>query len=172
MKRMGKGGQGLPLTTIVIAILVVVVLIVLVAFFLGGSTQITDTIKRVFFGTTAGYDLNLAIQTCQSRCDSARDLPALSRPKHAYCTSSLAVDYNPVDGEADFVKVNNKKRTVKYYCPPQGYYTNAPTQYQPGGTGQVGFLDISCELEETFQCERPSGFGSTMVGPPLPPPGA
>jgi len=121
-----KGQEGLPLSTIIVAILVVIVLVVLVAFFLGGSTALTDAIKRVFFGTTAGYDLALAIQTCESRCDIAQGMPAFSRADGAYCKTSIAVDKDPVDGEADFYRdeSTNKKTTVKYYCPPSGRYTS------------------------------------------------
>lgn len=164
---MDKKGQGLPLTTIILAILVVVVLIVLIAFFLGGSSSIFDSIKRVFFGTTAGYDLNLAIQTCQSRCESAKELPSLAKPKHAFCTSSLAVDYSPVDGEADFVKDGNKKKTVKYYCPPKDPFynklANVPSSYPEDQKGEIGFLNIPCEIE--VECERPTGWPKGVQQP-------
>lgn len=167
MKKMNKKGAEMTLTTIVAAILVVVVLIVLVAFFLGGSTAITDTIKRIFFGTTAGYDLNLAIQTCQSRCEAAKDLAETQRARHAYCTSSLTVDRSPVDGEADYIKVSGKKRTVKYFCPPTGYYTNVPNIYagSPDSTADIGFLDVSCG---EFACETPAVFSKGIIGPPAP----
>ena len=169
MKKMGKKGQGLPLTTIIIAILVVVVLIVIVAFFLGGTASITDTIKRVFFGTTAGYDLNLAIQTCQSRCEAAKELPATARTGHAYCQSGLAVDRNPIDGEADYVEIEKKKRTVKYYCPPVDDYRSLPlggAYSGPASKSNIGFLDIGCDLGTDFKCELPTDWPT--AGPSIP----
>lgn len=162
MKRVNKKGQGLPLTTIIIAILVVVVLIVLVAFFLGGSSAITDTIKRVFYGTTAGYDLNLAIQTCQTRCDQLKDLPVDLRKNHAFCQSSLGVDKMPVDGEADFVRVSGKKKSVKYYCPHADKYEGgAPSSYRGAESDPpFGFLEVDCEFDQL--CARPADFSAQV----------
>jgi len=123
---MNKKGQGLPLTTIIIAILVVVVLIVIIAFFIGGSTQLTDSIKRVFFGTTAGYDFNLALETCQSRCDLAKDMPITNAQENsAYCQTPLQVDKSPIDGEADYAMDGKTKKTIKYFCPPKDRYYDA-----------------------------------------------
>ncbi len=119
---MNKKGQELPVTTIIVIILVVVVLVVIVAFFLGGTSSLTTQVKRIFFGTTAGYDLTLATQTCADRCEQAKNLPTANRGKSAFCTSPLAVDMNPLDGEADYYTEGGKKITVKYYCPDSEVY--------------------------------------------------
>ena len=111
--KIAKRGQGLPLTTIIIAILVVVVLVVLVAFFLGGTTSITRGIKSLFFGTTAGTDLTIAIETCRNRCDQAQTLPNDDLKKNsAYCKTPFHIDFDK-DGEVD---VDEKGEPVEYYC--------------------------------------------------------
>lgn len=113
---MNKRGQGLTLNTIIIAILVVIVLVIIVAFFLGGMTGLTRSIRSVFFGTTAGTDMALAVQTCQTRCDQAKLLPVDLREKSAYCTAYFNIDEDN-DGEAEFVMGDGKKKIhVSYYC--------------------------------------------------------
>ncbi len=95
-----KKGEGLPLNTIIVAIMVVVVLVVIVSFFLGGATGITNTIKRVFFGTTAGTDLTLAVETCRQYCSQAEGLPKELQGTSAYCKQNFNIDEDR-DGEAD-----------------------------------------------------------------------
>lgn len=153
---MNKKGQELPVTTIILIILVVVVLVVIVAFFLGGTSTLTGTIKRIFFGTTAGYDLTLATQTCTDRCEQAKNLPSDLRGKSAYCKSALNVDFKPVDGEADFYRDKrdqNKKKPIRYYCPPDtAYQTTLPPNTDEG----YDLLGITCDLGEGVRCENPT----------------
>ena len=117
---MQKKGQGLPLTTIVIAILVVVVLVVIVAFFLGGTTGLTNTIKRVFFGTTAGTDQTLAVETCRQYCDQAETLPDSLHATSPYCKQTFRLDTDR-DGEADYETKDGKKTFKEWNC----YNTNS-----------------------------------------------
>jgi hypothetical protein len=127
-----KRGQGLPLSTVIIAILVVLVLIVLVGFFLGGTTGLTNTIKTIFFGTTAGTDKVLAIQTCDQRCNQAQVLSEADRPKSAFCTRSFNIDDNS-DGQAEFYDVGDgTTKYVRFYC-------NVPKD-----TGVVKSLKVTC----------------------------
>ena len=148
---MNKKGQDLPVTTIIVIILVVVVLVVLIAFFLGGTSSLTTQVKRIFFGTTAGYDLTLATQTCADRCEQAKNLPSAVRSRSAYCISSLAVDMNPLDGEADYDTSGGKKTTIKYYCPPASNYAS-PTII---GDAIHKSLEVPCDLGTEFQCSGP-----------------
>lgn len=160
---MNKKGQDLPVTTIIVIILVVVVLVVVIAFFLGGTSTLTTQVKRIFFGTTAGYDMTLAIQTCADRCEQAKNLPAAVRGRSAYCLSSLAVDKEPIDGEADyFTPPGGKKTTVKYYCPSSDVI--------PGFTTDDlnKLLDVSCDLGGDATCIPPTTSArpsSTNTGP-------
>src|SRR3989338_9129405 len=104
---MAKRGQSLPLNTIIIAIIVVVVLIAILTFFLSGTSGLTRTIRSVFYGTTAGTDKVLAVQTCEQRCEQAKNMPATIRKNAAYCTSSFNIDEDS-DGEADYVSRDDK----------------------------------------------------------------
>ncbi len=144
---MNKKGQDLPVTTIIVIILVVVVLVVVIAFFLGGTSSLTTQVKRIFFGTTAGYDLTLATQTCADRCEQAKNLPIGVRPRSAYCISSLAVDMNPLDGEADsYIDSGGKKKTKNYYCPSSdmapGFSTDSSKE----------LLNVPCDLGDGVTC--------------------
>ncbi len=125
-----KRGQGLPLTTIIIAILVVVVLVVLVAFFLGGTTSITRGIKSLFFGTTAGTDLTIAVETCRNRCDQAQTLPSDTLKRNsAYCKTPFHMDYDK-DGEVD---VGDNGEPIEFYC------------WDDRLMGSTGCADVSCK---------------------------
>ena len=108
-----KKGQGLPLNTVIVAILVVLVLIVLVAFFLGGTTGLVKTVKKVFFGTTAGTDMSLAYESCKQYCLQAEGLPNTTWEKSAYCTKSFEIDSDN-NGEADLC--DDKEKYARYYC--------------------------------------------------------
>jgi len=138
MKR-GKRGQGLPLNTIVLAILVVVVLVVIVAFFLGGTTGLTRTIRGIFFGTTAGTDLTIAIETCKARCDQATLLPMDLQKSSAFCMQPFHIDKDG-NGEAEFNTVGGKKVYDEFYC---GDYALAKFG------GDVELLSVPCE----FSCQ-------------------
>src|SRR3989344_849776 len=89
---MNKRGQSLPLNTLIIIILVVIVLIVVAIFFLGGTSSLSRTIRSIFFGTTAGTDLSLALEICEQRCEQAKDLPVTLRPGSAYCAQTFDID--------------------------------------------------------------------------------
>ena len=131
---MNKKGQGLPLTTIIVAILVVVVLVVIVAFFLGGTTGLTNTIKRVFFGTTAGTDLSLAVEACRNHCDRAASLPKSLQGSSAYCTTKFRIDKDG-SGEADSVGEGDSRQFIDWYCWNVGQ--------GPGGNAVQGFEDYA-----------------------------
>mgnify|MGYP001558648144 CR=1 FL=1 len=158
-KRIHTKGQGLPLTTIVIAILVIVVLVVLVAFFLGGATGVTRGIKRIFFGTTAGTDLTVAVENCRQYCEQAKVLPENLRTSSAYCTQYFNIDNNG-DGEAEFDSKSGKttKETSKglkvydrWYCwgAPEGVTETVQGESQSVKTHS---LDISCSALGDTKC--------------------
>lgn len=110
-----KRGQGLPLTTIIIAILVIVVLIVLVTFFFSGSTTITRSIRSIFYGTTAGTDMTLAVENCRFYCDQAKSLEADQVKSSAYCTKYFAIDQDN-SGEADYNDDQKKDTYLRFFC--------------------------------------------------------
>jgi len=137
----GKKGQGLPLTTIILFIIVVVVLVMIIAFFLGGTTTITNTIKNIFFGVTAGTDKTLAIENCRQYCDQSLVQPAAStRKSSVYCTQYFKIDNNG-DGEADYDLIDNKKEYHRWYCWP-GAESGKPS----GFSGEVHSLQVPCDL--------------------------
>jgi len=109
----GKRGQGLPLNTVIVAILVVLVLVVIVAFFLGGTGGITQTVQRIFFGVTAGTDIDVASRTCEQYCQQAKG-SSVNVIDSAFCKKTFAIDWD-FDGEADFCAGNPEKR-AKFHC--------------------------------------------------------
>ena len=115
-----KRGQEFSLNTIVIAIIVVVVLIVVVSFFLFGFKGLTDRVKSIFFGTTAGTDRTLAIQQCNNFCDQAALLTSEALVKSSpYCTYSFKIDADN-NGEAEVVAGTDPKQYVDFYCTRNG----------------------------------------------------
>ena len=106
---MNKRGQGLPLNTLIIIILVVLVLIVVAIFFLGGTSSLSESVRRIFFGTTAGTDINLAREICENRCAAAQTAP--SPGDSAYCKTPFELDTDG-DGKAD----TDASGYIKYYC--------------------------------------------------------
>lgn len=115
-KRQSKKGLELSLNTIVIAVIVIVVLVAVVTFFLFGFKGLSDRVKIIFFGTTAGSDMVFAQQQCATYCDRAALLPIGVRSTSPYCTQFIYIDTDN-DGEAQFVKgEEGKKQYVKYYC--------------------------------------------------------
>lgn len=98
---MNKKGQGLPLETIIVAILVIIVLVLVVTFFLGGFAGLTNRVKDIFFGTTAGSSTTLAVQNCRTYCEQAQLLPSVTLKENSpYCSTEIKVDTDN-DGEAD-----------------------------------------------------------------------
>lgn len=127
---MNKKGQGLPLNTVIVAILVILVLVVVVIFFLGGMSGLTSKIKTMFFGTLAGTDETIAVQTCETRCEQVKLLPTtIARRNSAYCDSPFNIDANN-DGEAD--KVDDEY--IKFYCFP----------FDGGDSGSEQSLNVDC----------------------------
>ena len=92
---MNKKGQGLPMNTVVIAIIVIVVLILVVTFFFGGFSNLTERIKGVLYGGTAGMSETLALQSCERYCDN---LKLRSDPQDAAVNSNYC---NPMDVDLD-----------------------------------------------------------------------
>ena len=129
-----KKGQALSLNTIVIAVIVVVVLIVVVSFFLFGFKGLTDQVKKVFFGTTAGTDRTLAIQQCENFCGQLDLLPAIAVGESPYCSFSFNIDTDN-DGEAQIVPGSDPKRYVDYSCTSR---TGAET------------LNVNCVVRKDF----------------------
>ena len=109
---MNKRGQGLPMNTVIVAILVIVVLVVVVVFFLGGFAGLSSKVKAIFYGTTAGTDLTLAVQTCESRCEQAMLLPKSTLGASAFCNAPFYLDTDN-DGEA---QKDADGKFVNYYC--------------------------------------------------------
>src|SRR3989344_750301 len=94
---MNKRGQELSLNTLIVIILLVIALVVIAVFFLGGTSSLSRSIRSIFYGTTAGTDLNLALQTCEQRCEAAKNLPsdpADLRKESAYCKVPFNIDRN------------------------------------------------------------------------------
>lgn len=148
--RLSKRGQGLPLTTIIIAIMVIVVLIVIVTFFFSGSTSITDSIKRVFYGTTAGTDLALATENCKAYCQQAEGLAPEQRDTSPYCTKFFLIDKDN-SGEADYDPDLGEDKVRKYdhyYCNPTG------VGGRDDGGSKVESVGVSCSFSEPdkFTC--------------------
>lgn len=91
---MNKRGQGLPLNTLIIIILVVIVLIVVAIFFLGGTSSLSKTVRGIFFGTTSGTDLSLAVEQCNNHCSLVESLPSTSWHLSGYCITTYDIDGN------------------------------------------------------------------------------
>ncbi|MBS3108896.1 hypothetical protein J4409_03430 [Candidatus Woesearchaeota archaeon] len=129
-RKNNKKGVELSLNTIIIAIIVIIVLVVVLALFLFGFKGLSDKIKVVFFGTTAGFDKTLALQTCANRCDQASLWPKNTRLDSPYC-SSFYMDENN-DGVAE----KEGDVFVSYYC-YKGTNIN---------TGNPRFLNVECTV--------------------------
>ena len=100
---MNKRGAELPLSTLIVIILVVSVLIVVAVFFLGGTSKLSESIRNIFYGTTAGTDVSLARTICDQRCDAAQGLGLDVAKNTAYCTSKFNIDKTN-DGKIDTSK--------------------------------------------------------------------
>src|SRR3989344_1118228 len=115
-KRSDKKGMELSLNTIIIAIIAIILLVSVVSFFFFGFKGLTDRIKSIFYGTTAGYDMVLAQQTCNSYCQNAALLPENLRKDSPYCTYPLLIDRDN-SGEADREQPNDLKSAYKkFFC--------------------------------------------------------
>ena len=117
-KRSDRKGMELSLNTIIIAIIAIILLVSVVSFFFFGFKGLTDRIKSIFYVTTAGYDMVLAQQTCNSYCQNAALLPEDLRKDSPYCTYPLFIDEDN-NGEADReIKNDPKSPYKKFTCFP------------------------------------------------------
>ena len=116
---MNKKGAELPLNTLIVVILVVIVLIVVSVFFLGGTSSLSRSIRNIFYGTTAGTDVNLAVEICRNRCQDALALPTSPesiRKNSAYCKSPFELDLDN-DGKAELEDPSDPNpATKKFKC--------------------------------------------------------
>lgn len=113
---MNKRGQGLPINTVIIAILVIVVLVIIIVFFLGGFAGLSTKMKSVFFTSTAGTDLTLAVSSCETRCEQAELLPDTLKQTSAFCKAPFHLDTKG-KGEADKHLSGDKLgKPVEYFC--------------------------------------------------------
>lgn len=139
--KMDTKGLELSINTIIILVMVLVALVVIVTFFLGGFSNLTDSVKRIFFGTTSGYDRTLAIQNCDSFCEQLKSLNLGTTEEinqraseSAYCKSSFNIDTDN-DGNADTL----------FYC----IETAIPTIVQQENTNTPSHLDVECNIGAT-----------------------
>ncbi|HLC71957.1 MAG TPA: hypothetical protein VJH37_00070 [Candidatus Nanoarchaeia archaeon] len=155
---MSRKAQGLPLNTVILAILVVLVLLVVGAFFLGGTSGISKTIRGIFYGSTAGQDRVFAVQTCNQRCDSLKLLPTSALPDSAYCKQTFSIDTDN-NGEAEFVSSSDPKQYIKYYC--HNKKSIEPTSES---------LDAPCVLDNGDGPDKfcVSGYKPTIPKPTIP----
>ena len=146
---MDKRGVDLTLNTVILGILVVLVLLVVVTFFVGGTTQMVNMVRGIFFGTTAGTSETLAVQTCNNRCDKALLLATdPSRMNSAFCTQQFELDKNS-DGEADYTMVEGKKVLEEFYCP-----VDLPVNPKVEGA-KINSLGVPCEFS-CKDCKKPA----------------
>src|SRR3989338_2996526 len=129
-KRSDKKGMELSLNTIIIAIIAIILLVAVVSFFLFGFKGLTDRIKVIFYGTTAGTDIVLAQQTCNSYCQNAALLPENIREGSPYCKHTFFIDEDN-NGEADKDAGNNY---IKYTCFPDTDTISVPCTVKVGAT--------------------------------------
>ena len=141
-KRQSKKGLELSINTIIILVLVVLVLVIVAVFFTGTTGKLTDQIKSIFFGSTAGYDKSLAIQNCETYCDQLQVYTENVQDRalsSAYCTQSFLVD---TDGDG--------KANTRFYCnkesvnPPSDAARGVTDSKPLGVTCSVGGVPITC----------------------------
>ncbi len=142
-----KKAQGMPMNVIIIAIIVLVVLVIVIAFFAGGFTSIGNKIRDLFGGRVQGQALDIAIQTCQDACETARTFPLSAQPSSNYCNAVQIVDLDS----------NLNTPPEKVACSPTA--TNAaaktteaslsPSEKSRGITANDGHLNVECEVSCT-----------------------
>ncbi|MEK6948063.1 MAG: hypothetical protein AABX19_02355 [Nanoarchaeota archaeon] len=132
-----KKAQSMPMNVIIVGIIVLVVLVIIVAFFAGGFTSLGNKFKDIFSGQAGGQALDLAIQTCQSSCESSLNLPSSSQAKSSYCTASYVVDTDS----------NPSTAPEKVKC---GSVSNADLTISPSeekrGIKKVSDLGVECAV--------------------------
>ncbi|MBI2040828.1 MAG: hypothetical protein HYT16_01875 [DPANN group archaeon] len=88
-----KKAQGLPLTTIAIAILVILTLVVVALFVTGGFSRVFGAGAKVTSGGAGSVDADRA--ACQSFCTQALQSPTAAIFKNSgYCKKVLKADLN------------------------------------------------------------------------------
>ncbi|MEK6826348.1 MAG: hypothetical protein AABX90_01830 [Nanoarchaeota archaeon] len=129
---MNKKGAELPLNTVIIIVLVVIVLLVVAFFFLGGTSNLSKSVRSIFFGATAGTDLSLAREICEQRCQAAASVPTGGRT--AYCDTPFYLDLDN-DGKAE---VGTENKPISHYCNPSGGTSEINVQCQYGDCSEGG----------------------------------
>ncbi|HIH25521.1 hypothetical protein J4476_00230 [Candidatus Woesearchaeota archaeon] len=132
-----KKGQSMPMNVIIVGIIVLVVLVIIVAFFAGGFNSLGNKFKDIFSGQAGGQALDLTIQTCQSSCENAQNLPGSSQAKSSYCTSTYIVDTDS----------NPSTAPEKVKC---GSVSNADltisSSEEKRGVVKTGDLGVECDI--------------------------
>lgn len=108
-----KKAQGLSLNVVILAILVLLVLIVLAAFFLGGTSKLTSEMKSIFGISTAGTDIQIALEACKQYCGTGSAWADNLKSNSPYCKKTFNLDLNG-DGEAE--QCPQEGRYVAYHC--------------------------------------------------------
>lgn len=132
-----KKAQGMPMNVIIIAIIVLVVLVILIAFFAGGFSSVVNKVRDLFGSQTSGQTRDIAIQTCQTLCDTAITLPSDSQSNSGFCTQTYVVDHDS----------NPETKPVRMSCTP---ITITQTDedlrrgIEPGGDLTVGCPSVKC----------------------------
>lgn len=122
---MTKKAQGLPLTTIAIAILVFLTLVVIALFITGGFSKVFGVGAKVTSGGAGSVDADRA--ACQSLCTQALQSPtALTFKSSSYCKKVLKADFN---GDGDLGDKDAATNTIlenNFRC------WDAPVEYSVG----------------------------------------
>ena len=127
-----KKAQGMPMNVIIIAIIVLVVLVIIIAFFAGGFSSIVGKVRDTFSGAS-GQAKDLAIQNCQSLCESAGNLPTESQPQSSYCTSSFLIDDDS----------NSETKPARMSC-ASGVTPELTAEDNRKGVTKTSSLSVSC----------------------------
>ena len=99
---MRKKGELLGAPTLVVIIISILILAALALTFTGGWTTLSQKIKDIFGGTTAGTDYALALEQCETYCQQASGMTDTQKANSAFCTKEFHIDSDN-DGTADKV---------------------------------------------------------------------
>ncbi|MDO8628811.1 MAG: hypothetical protein Q7R56_03580 [Nanoarchaeota archaeon] len=132
--KLSKRGVELPSSTIIVFVLLAIALAVLAYFFLTGAARTTGTISDIFKSSTAGVSRDLAIETCNQRCDKIQDYSLTTARLSAFCTGSFKIDSNG-NGQPDMYldTKTDKNLPIQYYC-----------DITPAIDGSTNSLGIQC----------------------------
>ena len=96
--------QGLPLTTIAIAVLVILTLVIVILFATGSFGKLFGVAGKLV--SSGGGDVGADQAACNSLCSSALQLPDKATfAKGSYCKKTMAYD---LDGDGDLTDANEK----------------------------------------------------------------